>query len=102
MLLFDKLNEVKIMKTWNGKTENGFEYHAEMDDTGFLKVNIEGRLYERSYDDLAFIVGQAEFSLAKVVSKRFGLSIQDSIDIVKLTASYKVWELMNKYEKKNQ
>lgn len=78
------------MKTWNGKTENGFEYHAEMDDTGFLKVNIEGRLYERSYDDLAFIVGQAEFSLAKVVSKRFGLSIQDSIDIVKLTASYKV------------
>ncbi len=90
------------MKTWNGKTENGFEYHAEMDDTGFLKVNIEGRLYERSYDDLAFIVGQAEFSLAKVVSKRFGLSIQDSIDIVKLTASYKVWELMNKYEKKNQ
>lgn len=90
------------MKTWNGKTENGFEYHAEMDDTGFLKVNIEGRLYERSYDDLAFIVGQAEFSLAKVVSKRFGLSIQDSIDIVKLTASYKVWELINKYEKKNQ
>ena len=90
------------MKTWNGKTENGFEYHAEMDDTGFLKVNIEGRLYERSYDDLAFIVGQAEFSLAKVVSKRFGLSIQDSIDIVKLTSSYKVWELMNKYEKKNQ
>ena len=90
------------MKTWNGKTENGFEYHAEMDDTGFLKVNIEGRLYERSYDDLAFIVGQAEFSLAKVVSKRFGLSIQDSIDIVKLTASYKVWEIMNKYEKKNQ
>lgn len=90
------------MKTWNGKTENGFEYYAEMDDTGFLKVNIEGRLYERSYDDLAFIVGQAEFSLAKVVSKRFGLSIQDSIDIVKLTASYKVWELMNKYEKKNQ
>lgn len=73
-----------------------------MDDTGFLKVNIEGRLYERSYADLAFIVGQAEFSLAKVVSKRFGLSIQDSIDIVKLTASYKVWELMNKYEKKNQ
>lgn len=90
------------MKTWNGKTENGFEYHAEMDDTGFLKVNIEGRLYERSYADLAFIVGQAEFSLAKVVSKRFGLFIQDSIDIVKLTASYKVWELMNKYEKKNQ
>lgn len=90
------------MKTWNGKTENGFEYHAEMDDTGFLKVNIEGRLYERSFSDLAFIVGQAEFSLAKVVSKRFGLSIQDSIDIVKLTASYKVWELMNKYEKKNQ
>lgn len=90
------------MKTWNGKTENGFEYHAEMDDTGFLKVNIEGRLYEGSYADLAFIVGQAEFSLAKVVSKRFGLSIQDSIDIVKLTASYKVWELMNKYEKKNQ
>lgn len=73
-----------------------------MDDTGFLKVNIEGRLYEGSYADLAFIVGQAEFSLAKVVSKRFGLSIQDSIDIVKLTASYKVWELMNKYEKKNQ
>ena len=87
------------MKTWNGKTENGFEYHAEMDDTGFLKVNIEGRLYERSYADLAFIVGQAEFSLAKVVSKRFGLSIQDSIDVVKMAASYKVWELMNKYEK---
>ena len=89
------------MKTWNSKTENGFEYHAEMDDIGVIKINIEGRLYERSYADLAFIVGQAEFSLAKVVSKRFGHSIEDSIDVVKMAASYKVWELMKK-KKKNQ
>lgn len=87
------------MKTWNGKTENGFEYHAEMDDIGVIKINIEGRLYERSYADLAFIVGQAEFSLAKVVSKRFGLSIQESLNIVKMSASNKVWELRKEYEK---
>ena len=87
------------MKTWNGKTENGFEYHAEMDDIGVIKINIEGRLYERSFADLAFIVGQAEFSLAKVVSKRFGLSIQESLNIVKMSASNKVWELRKEYEK---
>ena len=86
-------------KSCNGKTENGFEYHAEMDDTGFLKFNIEGRLYERSFSDLAFIVGQAAFSLAGVMSKRFGLSIQESLSIVRMSASHKVWELRKEYEK---
>ena len=87
------------MKTWNGKTENGFEYHAEMDDTGLLKINIEGQLYERSFSDLAFIVGQAAFSLARVMSRRFGLSIQESLNIVMMSASHKVWELRKEYEK---
>lgn len=87
------------MKTWNGKTENGFEYRAEIDDAGLIKINIEGRLYERSFSDLAFIVGQAAFSLARVMSKRFGLSIQESLNIVKMSASNKVWELRKEYEK---
>ena len=99
MSLSDKLNEGKIMKTWNGKTENGFEYHAEMDDTGLLKINIEGRLYERSFSDLAFIVGQAAFSLARVMSKRFGLSMQESLSLVKMAAGHKVWDLKKEYEK---
>ena len=101
-MLFDKLNEGKIMKTWNGKTENGFEYHAEMDDTGLLKINIEGQLYERSFSDLAFIVGQAAFSLARVMSRRFGLSIQESLSIVRMSASYKVWELRKGHEKNSR
>lgn len=87
------------MKTWNGKTENGFEYRAEIDDAGLIKINIEGRLYERSFSDLAFLVGQAAFSLARVMSKRFGLSIQESLNIVKMLASNKVWELRKEYEK---
>jgi len=87
------------MKTWNGKTENGFEYRAEIDDAGLIKINIEGRLYERSFSDLAFLVGQAAFSLARVMSKRFGLSIQESLNIVKMSASNKVWELRKEYEK---
>ena len=73
------------MKTWNGKTENGFEYRAEIDDAGLIKINIEGRLYERS--------------LAGVMSKRFGLSIQESLSIVRMSASHKVWELRKEYEK---
>ena len=87
------------MKTWNSKTENGFEYRAEIDDAGLIKINIEGRLYERSFSDLAFLVGQAAFSLARVMSKRFGLSIQESLNIVKMSASNKVWELRKEYEK---
>ena len=87
------------MKTWNGKTENGFEYRAEIDDAGLIKINIEGRLYERSFSDLAFLVGQAAFSLARVMSKRFGLSIQESLSIVRMSASHKVWELRKEYEK---
>lgn len=87
------------MKTWNGKTENGFEYRAEIDDAGLIKINIEGRLYERSFSDLAFLIGQAAFSLARVMSKRFGLSIQESLNIVKMSASNKVWELRKEYEK---
>ena len=87
------------MKTWNGKTENGFEYRAEIDDAGLIKINIEGRLYERSFSDLAFLVGQSAFSLARVMSKRFGLSIQESLNIVKMSASNKVWELRKEYEK---
>ena len=87
------------MKTRNGKTENGFEYRAEIDDAGLIKINIEGRLYERSFSDLAFLVGQAAFSLARVMSKRFGLSIQESLNIVKMSPSNKVWELRKEYEK---